>query len=143
MWIITTSVLAALITTPVVAENNWLTVYGLINVSLDAVDKESSGDDEWQVNSNSSRFGIKGKGVAGDGLETFYGLEWQVEVDDNEVENIKHRNQFIGIRGRFGELLIGRHDTPFKKSIMEVALFEDLIGDHKSLVSQRRDNILA
>ncbi len=126
-----------------------LTVYGQINVTLDTVDKDSNGEDEWQINSNASRFGIKGKGAAGDGLEAIYGLEWQVDVTDqsgskSDSVHIKSRNQFIGLRGNFGEVILGRHDTPFKKSLMKVALFEDLIGDHKKVFNgkKRADNII-
>ena len=43
-----------------VAEDQWVNVYGKIMITLDKVD-EDNGDDQWELNSNASRFGVKGK----------------------------------------------------------------------------------
>ena len=88
------------------AEDNWVTLYGKINVALDKIHEEA-GDKQWEVNSYASRIGVKGKGSAGDGFEAFYQLEWEVDVADNAKDNIKSRNQVVGVRGDFGEVFIG------------------------------------
>jgi len=126
----------------VIAEDNWVDLYGKINLTLDSVD-EGNGDDQWEINSNASRFGVKGYGEAGE-LEAFYQLEWEVDLSDNSKgseDNIKSRNQVVGIRGGFGEIFAGRHDTPTKKLQKKIDIFGDLIGDIKySFNGEKRAN---
>ncbi len=123
--------LACMSATPAYAEDDWVNVYGKIMLTLDKVDNDN-GDDQWELNSNASRFGVKGKGKAGS-LEAFYQLEWEVDVsgDKSSSDNIKARNQIVGLRGGFGEVFAGRHDTPTKKLQKKVDLFNDLQGDLK------------
>ena len=121
------------------ADDDWINVYGKLHVTLDKVD-EDGGDDQWEVNSNASRIGVKGKGSAGDGIEAFYQFEWQVDVADNSgSDNIKSRNQIVGVRGGFGEVFLGRHDTPTKKLQKKIDVFGDLTGDiKKSFNAEKR-----
>ena len=139
------SVAIASILNPVniVAEDNWVTVYGKIDVTLDKVDEES-GDNQWEVNSNASRFGVKGKGTVAEGIEAFYLLEWQVDVADNPKSNITARNQVVGVRGDLGEVFIGRHDTPMKALQKKIDLFGDKSGDikHSFNGEKRSDSIV-
>ena len=117
---------------PVSADDQWVDVYGKIMITLDKVD-EDNGDDQWEINSNASRFGVKGKGAAGD-LEAFYQLEWEVDMTDSSKssdDHIKSRNQVVGLRGDFGEVFAGRHDTPTKKLQKKIDIFGDLQGDIK------------
>lgn len=142
---VATLVAASLSATAVSAEDQWVKVYGKVAVTLDKVD-EDNGDDQWEVNSNASRFGIKGKGAAGS-LEAFYKLEWQVDVSDSSKtsqDHIKSRNQIIGVRGGFGEVFMGRHDTPTKKLQKKVDIFGDLQGDikHSFNAEKRASNIM-
>ncbi|WP_196141170.1 porin [Aliikangiella sp. G2MR2-5] len=132
-------------TAPAFADDEWVDVYGKIMVTLDKVDNDG-GDDQWEVNSNASRFGIKGKGEAGS-LEAFYQLEWEVDVSDSSKssdDHIKSRNQIVGVRGGFGEVFVGRHDTPTKKLQKKIDLFGDLSGDIKYTFNgeERADNIV-
>lgn len=132
-------------TNSAIAEDEWVDVYGKLYISLDKVD-EDNGDDQWELNSNASRFGIKGKGKAGD-LEAFYQIEWEVDITDNakgSEDNIKARNQIVGVRGGFGEVFAGRHDTPTKKLQKKIDLFGDLTGDIKNTFNgeKRADNIV-
>ena len=118
-------------------------VYGKINVDLV---KESGDTDFWAVESRASRFGVKGDEVLNDSLTAFYKLEWQLDVADTskadidfvdeELDglNVGSRNQYVGIKGGFGRLLMGRHDTPLKKAQGKVDLFGDLPGDIKNLM---------
>lgn len=118
---------------PVTAEDEWVDVYGKLFLSLDRVD-EDNGNDQWELNSNASRFGIKGRGKAGS-LEAFYQLEWEVDITDSSKssdDHIKARNQIVGLRGAFGEVFAGRHDTPTKKLQKKIDLFSDLKGDLKT-----------
>ena len=122
--------------TIVSAEDSWVNVYGKIFLTLDKVD-EDNGDDQWELNSNASRIGVKGKGAAGN-LEAFYQLEWEVDLTDNSgssADHLKARNQIVGLRGDFGEVFAGRHDTPMKKAQQKIDLFNDTAFDIKSLLN--------
>ncbi len=116
-----------------IADDNWVDVYGKVMLSLDKVD-EDNGDDQWEFNSNATRFGVKGYGESGiDGVEVFYKMEWAVDVtDESKEKNISSRNQFIGLRGSFGEVLAGRHDTPAKSLVKSVDLFNDYQMEFKT-----------
>ena len=118
------------------ADDDWVNLYGKIFLTLDKVD-EDNGDDQWELNSNASRIGVKGKGAAGN-LEAFYQMEWEVDLTDNSKsssDHIKARNQFVGLRGDFGEILAGRNDSPLKKSQQKVDLFNDTQFDIKTALN--------
>jgi predicted porin len=129
--LIALAVVGALNSTTYLADDDWVNLYGKFIVTMDKVD-EDDGDDQWELNSNASRVGVKGKGPAGEGFEAFYQLEWEVDVADKSgSDNLKSRNQIVGIRGGFGEVFLGRHDTPTKKLQKKIDLFGDLTGDIK------------
>ncbi|WP_220746014.1 porin, partial [Shewanella colwelliana] len=48
-------------------------------------------------------------------------------------ENFKARNQFVGLKGNFGAVSVGRNDTMLKISQGKVDQFNDLSGDLKNL----------
>lgn len=112
-----------------------ITVYGKVNVSVENVnDASTSFDDKTDVLSNASRFGVKGGVALNDSLNAVYNVEWEVNVSDESAsggksDNIKARNQYVGLEGNFGELLVGRNDTILKQSQGKVDLFNDLRGD--------------
>jgi predicted porin len=87
-----------------------------------------------QVNSRASRLGIKGSEDLGNGLKAVYGLEWQVGIDDTGTFGA--RNQFVGLAGGFGTVLMGRHDTPFKMSQGQDLFNDSAFGDIAPLNGQ-------
>lgn len=119
------SVMAA----PVMADT---TVYGKVNVTVQSSDDGSESITE--LKSNASRLGVKGSQKLDGGLEVVYKYELQVDVSDESGEkNLKSRNQYVGLKGSFGEVLIGRNDTMLKQSQGKFDLFSDLEGDIKVL----------
>ena len=58
------------------------TVYGKVNVSL--VNDDNGASDEWKLNSNASRLGVKGKSAINEGLTFVYKAEFEVYVDDGD-----------------------------------------------------------
>jgi len=114
-----------------------ITVFGKVNVSVENVD-ESGADSTTDIVSNASRFGVKGGAALTDSLNAIYNVEWEVNVADESASggstnNIKARNQWVGLEGSFGQLLVGRNDTYLKLSQGKVDLFNDLRGDIKHL----------
>ena len=122
--------LVTLFAQPVIAAD--LTVYGKANVTV-----QSSDDGEGsftEIKSNASRFGVKGGQKIDDGLSVVYKMEWQVDMSDKDKssdDHLKARNQYVGLKGGFGEVLIGRNDTALKQSQGKIDLFNDLEADIK------------
>ncbi|MFC3034442.1 porin [Pseudoalteromonas fenneropenaei] len=106
-------------------------VYGKANVTVQSVDEGEGTFSE--IKSNASRFGLKGSEKLESGLEVIYKVEFQVDLADDEDDNIKARNQYVGLKGGFGEVVIGRNDTALKQSQGKLDLFNDLEGDIKRL----------
>jgi predicted porin len=105
-------------------------IYGKANVTVQSSDDGAGRFTE--VKSNASRIGFKGTHALNDGLEVVYKAEFQVDIDgDGDV--FKGRNQYIGLKGAYGEVLLGKNDTMLKQSQGKVDLFNDLNADIKSL----------
>ena len=121
-----------------------LTVYGKANLSINHVD---DGDSEWQVNSNASRLGFKGDYQVNDGLEAFYKMEFETYMDDGDKNGntFGQRNIYAGFRGNYGQILVGKHDSPLKLAQGNVDRFNDLhLADMKNYIQgeDRLDNIV-
>ncbi|RYV01050.1 porin [Shewanella sp. OPT22] len=116
-----------------------VSVYGKLNVTAQKIDTSSA--DETKIQSNASRLGVKGSYDLGNDLEAFYTIEYEVDVSSDDKDNFEARNQFIGLRGGFGTVMVGRNDTVTKKSQGKIDLFNDLDGDIKKLF--KGDNRLA
>jgi predicted porin len=67
-----------------------------------------------ELESGSSRFGIRGHERLGRGLRAIYQLETEFHLDQNDSA-FATRDSFVGLRSdAFGTVKLGRHDTPFK-----------------------------
>ncbi|OZB03494.1 MAG: hypothetical protein B7X54_09705, partial [Idiomarina sp. 34-48-12] len=134
--LVTVPAILALGSSAVVAEEQPLTwdIYGKINVSLQSNDLDDGNGSQTDVVSNASRFGIQGGAQLNDDLEVIYKLEWEVDVADiGGSDNLKSRNQYIGLKGNFGEITIGRRDTVLKTTQGDIDLFNDYEADIKAL----------
>ena len=121
------------------------TIYGKINASL--VNTDSNTGDQWNLNSNASRLGVKGKTKIADGLYAVYKAEFEMCVDDGDCkgQTFTQRNIMGGIRGSFGTVWAGKHDSPTKLAQNKIDLFNDLEGDIKNTFEgeNRVSNIVA
>jgi len=108
-------------------------IYGKANLSVQSSDDGQGSYTE--VKSNASRIGFKGTHELDDGLEVIFRAEYQVDLDgDSEKgKSITDRNQYVGLRGSFGEVLVGINDTVLKQSQGKADLFGDLNADIKKL----------
>ncbi|MCU5785325.1 porin [Alloalcanivorax marinus] len=137
---------------PAMAQADGPTVYGKVNISLenqnyDPAPSAPNNDDEWELNSNASRLGVKGDfdlDVAG--LKAIYQAEFEISVDDGDKngQTFAQRNIFGGLAGGFGTLKAGKFDTPTKLAQMDVDQFNDLSGDIKNIAAgeNRVSNII-
>ena len=108
-------------------------IYGKANLSLQSSDEGEGSFTE--VKSNASRIGLKGSHKLDENLTVVYKAEFQVDLDgdSDKGDSITDRNQYVGLKGNFGEVLLGKNDTVLKKSQGKVDLFNDLNGDIKNL----------
>jgi predicted porin len=121
------------------------TIYGKVNIS--AVNADNGADDTWKLNSNASRLGVKGKTEIADGLYAIYKAEFEMCVDDGDCkgQTFTQRNIMGGIKGSFGTVWAGKHDSPTKLAQNKIDLFNDLEGDIKNTFEgeNRVSNIVA
>ncbi len=115
-------------------ESELFDFYGKISVGTQYSDLDDGTDSDNELVSYSSRFGVKGGKSLENNLEVFYQLEWEVDVADlGGSDNTKSRNQFIGLRGGFGEITVGRRDTAVKLLQSGFDPFADYEGDIKHI----------
>lgn len=100
------------------------TVYGQLNLSVDMVDLETTGDDEFQVNSNSSRLGVKGEEDLGNGYSAVYKAEFG--VDGDTASGLSGRDRYLGLKANWGTVKLGAFDSPFKTAQGNVDQFNDM-----------------
>lgn len=121
------------------------TVYGKVNASMVSADDGSS--DQWKLNSNASRAGVKGKTKISDGLYAIYKAEFEMCIDDGDCkgQTFSQRNIMAGLKGDFGTIWAGKHDSPTKLAQNKIDLFNDLEGDIKNTFEgeNRVSNIVA
>lgn len=126
--VLTTAITLSMASTAMAKE---LEIYGKANVSFQSSDE---GDSRFtDLKSNASRFGIKGILELDDGLSVVYKYEIQVDLaDESGSDNLKSRNQYVGLKGDFGEVLLGRNDTLLKQSQGKIDQFNDYKADLKA-----------
>jgi len=130
------------------------TLYGLANMSLDYIDvgdgqsykynsvtntftndKAVAGSSNVNVQSGSSRIGVKGSEKISKDLSAVYQAEFAVNMSDGDKANpLESRNQYVGLSSTsFGTFIAGRHDTPMKLAVAKYDLFGDQIGDNGNI----------
>ncbi|MBT8140312.1 MAG: porin [Gammaproteobacteria bacterium] len=131
-----------------------LSFYGRANLSLNRIDLEAGNgtqlQDNWELRSNTSVLGLRGSQVVQPGLRAVFQLEYEVFVDDGDDGNggsseFNQRNSYLGLEGKWGRLIAGKHDTPLKMVQGKIDRFNDLLlGDLRSVMQgeNRPDNIV-
>ena len=110
--------------------------YGKLNLSVQNANE--AGNSFSEVKSNASRLGIKGQGDLNHGLTAIYQAEYEINPDDGDKDGktMTQRNTYAGLKGGFGEVIVGMFDTPLKKLQKKVDLFNDLEGDIKNVITK-------
>lgn len=121
------TVIAAALSTPAFADNANVNVYGKAFLTFDQVNAGAGATSVNRVNTNASRFGVKGDEDLGGGLKAVYQFEVQVDADGNAGNGLGNgsRNSFVGLQGGFGKVVLGVNDTPFKVSHNKIELFDN------------------
>ena len=126
------------------------TLYGKLHASYGQI-KDGS-DKRTGVESHASRIGIKGSHALNNGLEATYGIEYGLNLDGDDGDStqgsgigsmgsvdtnpgVNSRNQFVGLKGGFGEVRVGKHDTPAKLATAGQDVFADTYADMSNIVA--------
>ncbi|MDO8206707.1 MAG: porin [Gallionella sp.] len=135
--------IAAAFSAPAFADTSNVTVYGVLNADVEQVKNSipsvaagnSTATSLNRVNSNASRFGIKGSEDLGDGLKAIFQIESRVNLVGNELTSGTNagtagvfngiRNSNVGLKGNFGTVFVGVWDTPFKTAHNAVEMFDN------------------
>ncbi|WMN59068.1 porin [Pseudoalteromonas xiamenensis] len=112
-------------------------LYGRANIGIQSKDDGTSS--VVSAESYASRIGVKGNTKVSDSLEAFYVFEFEVKPTENEndgktADNLSARSEYIGVKGAFGQFIVGRNDTPMKRSQNSADLMNDYTGDISSLM---------
>lgn len=112
------------------------TVYGQIDVGVSRTDNGTT--DQFNVQDNASRLGVKGEEDLG-GITGFYQFEFAVDTSDGDGGVLNGRDVFVGLKGDFGKVYVGRFDTPFKKAQNKVDLFSDQYDMKNYVAGEERE----
>lgn len=120
---------------PAAAEDriDW-SLYGTAILSADWADDGGAGS--FYLSSHNSRLGFKGDYDLGNGLAAIWQIETRINFDDAS-DIIAARNTYAGIRGPFGSIKLGRHDTPFKEACTKSDPFVNITGESRNIVGLR------
>ena len=108
-----------------------ITVYGRINMDFESVKNDkvtvaTTAKGVSRVQSNSSRFGIKGSETLNGGLAAIWQLEIQVDPANGGGTPFNGtRNSNVGLKGGFGTVFVGTWDTPYKLAHNKLELFDN------------------
>ena len=106
-------------------------IYGRLDIALSSEDTSSGSYTD--VKSHASRVGVKGSQTFDNGLAAIYKYEYQTDPIDGDP-TFKQRNSYVGLKGAFGKVFMGMHDTPTKKAQGKVDLFNATAGDIKNII---------
>ncbi|HQS81653.1 MAG TPA: porin [Thiobacillus sp.] len=109
-------------------------VYGVLNYAVASIDSDTGAvDRQLTLASQNSRIGFKGAEDLGGGLSAIWQIESTVFLDEGGGP-FATRNTFVGLKGGFGSVLLGRHDTPVKMLRGKVDNFGDTFADSRNLL---------
>ena len=116
------------------------TVYGALKVSLDLAHNYESGTTDAAsktaeeakngmfLNNQTSKLGVKGSHDLGNDLSAVYQMEFAVAGDDNDG-TFTGRNTFVGLKGGFGQVIMGKVPTPISGASVAGQFKSTLIAD--------------
>lgn len=106
------------------------TVYGRLNLSVDYTDSDdttnNAKDGIWELNSNSSRIGVKGNEKLTEEFTAVYKAEWGVQGDAT-VGDLNARERYLGLKHyQWGTVRLGNIDSPLKNAEDDIDVFNDM-----------------
>lgn len=140
--------IASAFAAPAFAATSNVDIGGTVNVSVDYLDADKVGNgSNLNVSSNTSNIFFKGAEDLGGGLsaiwqiQTYFSMSGTGSADTGVAgeavkDGVGSGNTYVGLKGGFGTVLLGKHEAPAKMIGRSVDLFGDQIGDNRNLVSK-------
>ena len=135
--------IGAILITPILAQAADVKIYGRANITLDYLD-DGQDYNVFTVTSNASRLGFKVDHKLENGMTAFAQIEQEINFasgnSDGKANTFATRDTFAGIRSeKYGQIRIGRFDSPFKMARTPINFFGDMTGDVRNLT--RAENL--
>lgn len=133
--LIVSGALLGLAATPALAAD--MKIYGQAHLAGSYLDNGASGAAEYSalnISSNSSYLGFRANYDFNEHLRGIAQIEGDVKFDGEGDNAIYSRNTFLGLGGAWGEVKIGRMDTPLKVLRSRVDLFGNQVGDARNVM---------
>jgi predicted porin len=131
---------------PAFAATSNVDIYGKMHFSVSFYNDQVDTAEDMQFSSNASRIGFKGSEDLGGGLSAIWQVESTVNLDEGGGWG-SGRNTFVGLKGNWGTVLGGKHDTPLKLVGRSIDLFGDTVADSRNVMGggsdTRSDNTVA
>jgi predicted porin len=145
--------LAAIAASSAAFAQSSVTLYGVVDASLESVKGDDTVTRVSSDNLASSRFGLKGTENLGNGLKANFVLESNMKMDTGAngggSTRFFDRAAWVGVAGGFGELRLGRQDTSIgllagNSSILGAQAYDDLkiSGAFSGNTYRRTDNAI-
>jgi predicted porin len=99
-----------------------------------------------QVSSNLSYVGIRAsRDLGSTGLKAIVQIETLANISGTPTETggLASRNSFVGLQGGFGKIMLGKTDTPYKRSTGMMDPFSASVGDYNSIMGNTGGDLRA
>lgn len=152
----TTIAILAAIAIPGVASAE-ATLFGKAHVSVGSLSQDDGVTDtsSTAVSSHASRVGVKGSIDTESGLKAIYRFTWEVDMTDHSKDetkvdfvaqeaktsnHLKSREQYVGLAGDWGQVRVGRDDSPYKLAGKKyVEHLSDTWADFNNIIDKGQD----
>ena len=143
--------LAALAASSAAFAQSYVTLYGVMDASVESVKGAHTMTRVSSDNLSSSRIGVKGSEDLGDGMKANFALESAVKSDTGanggSTYRFWDRAAWVSLSGGFGELRLGRTDTPIGDiagNVLSAQSYDDLkiVGTRAGNDYRRADNTI-
>jgi len=119
------------------------TIYGRMDTAIQYTDADDSSIEAWDVDTGTTRVGLKVSEDLGNGLSAIYQAEWQFsssEGGSTDGDSFKNRLAYGGLSGSFGTVTIGRQWTPHYAAVDKTDVFNnpDNAGTGPGLVNANK-----
>jgi len=119
-------------------------LFGKAHLSFGSVSEDTGTEtSSTEVTSHASRVGIKGSLETDSSVKVVYRFVWQVDMTDDAKasdDNIKSREQYVGLKDSWGEIRVGRDDSPYKKAGKKnVEHLSDTWADYNNIINKDQD----
>lgn len=124
--LIALAVASAVVAPAALADTSNVNIYGKVNVGVVYDSKYTSGERQLKVDNlaTSSRIGFKGEEDLGGGTKAFFQLESGVAPDDASASGWATREGWVGLKGGFGSVGLGRGKSAYQLFLEEFDLFD-------------------